>query len=129
MDRTNNVRTQPRLTSHPHPTQCSPYCGTLLGYYGAEVIKIEPLGGGDQIRKFRDVDETGTSWWWYSIGRNKKSVCVDLRKKQGQELIREMVKKCDVLVENFKPGTMEKWDLGWEELKVCLIPYFRLAHE
>jgi crotonobetainyl-CoA:carnitine CoA-transferase CaiB-like acyl-CoA transferase len=82
-----------------------PFAGTILGYFGAEVIKIEPLGGeGDQLRKFRDVDSTGTSYWWYSLGRNKKSVCIDLRKDQGQELVKQLAAKSDVLIENFKPG-------------------------
>jgi len=83
-----------------------PFCGTILGYYGAEVIKVEPLGEGDQLRKFRDVDSTGTSYWWYSLGRNKKSVCVDLRKEEGQEIIRKLAKQSDVLIENFKPGKL-----------------------
>jgi crotonobetainyl-CoA:carnitine CoA-transferase CaiB-like acyl-CoA transferase len=83
-----------------------PFAGTILGYFGAEVIKVEPLGEGDQLRKFRDVDETGTSYWWYSLGRNKKSICVDLRKEQGQEIVKKLALKSDVLIENFKPGKL-----------------------
>mmetsp|Transcript_4453 Transcript_4453/g.7836 ORF Transcript_4453/g.7836 Transcript_4453/m.7836 type:complete len:460 (+) Transcript_4453:126-1505(+) len=88
-----------------------PHCGTILGYYGAEVIKIEPPGG-DQIRVFRDVDETGTSWWWRSIGRNKKSIVLDMKKPGAQEIVRDLCENADVLLENFRPGKMEEWGLG-----------------
>ena len=93
-----------------------PYCGTMLGYFGAEVIKVEPPGG-DQIRQFRDVDSTGTSWWWRGASRNKKSVCLDLKKPGAQAMVRDLVSKSDVIVENFKPGKMEEWGLGPDDLK------------
>jgi crotonobetainyl-CoA:carnitine CoA-transferase CaiB-like acyl-CoA transferase len=87
----------------------------VLGYFGAEVIKIEPLGG-DPLRTWR-VMRDGTSLWWYSLARNKKSVAIDLQTEAGRELVRKLVMQCDVLIENFKPGTMEKWGLGPDELK------------
>ena len=88
-----------------------PFAGTILGYYGAEVIKIEPPGAGDPVRVWR-VMEDGTSLWWASLGRNKKCVTLDLRKEEGRDLARRLAAKCDVVIENFRPGTMEKWGLG-----------------
>jgi crotonobetainyl-CoA:carnitine CoA-transferase CaiB-like acyl-CoA transferase len=87
----------------------------MLGYFGAEVIKIEPLHG-DPLRTWRQLRD-GTSLWWYSLARNKKSVTLDLQQTQGQALLRELAAKSDVLIENFKPGTMEKWGLGPQTLK------------
>ena len=87
----------------------------MLGYFGAEVIKIEPRGG-DPLRNWR-VLRDGTSLWWHSLARNKKSVTIDLQTKSGQDLVRRLAVQCDVLVENFKPGTMEKWGLGPDDLK------------
>jgi len=92
-----------------------PFAGCMLGYFGAEVIKIEPLGG-DPIRTWR-VRRDGTSLWWHSLARNKQSVTVDLQTERGRELVRSLAAKCDVLIENFRPGTMEKWGLGPEDLK------------
>jgi crotonobetainyl-CoA:carnitine CoA-transferase CaiB-like acyl-CoA transferase len=92
-----------------------PFAGCVLGYFGAEVIKIEPLGG-DPLRTWR-VMRDGTSLWWYSLARNKKSVAIDLQTEAGRELVRKLAVQCDVLIENFKPGTMEKWGLGPEQLK------------
>jgi crotonobetainyl-CoA:carnitine CoA-transferase CaiB-like acyl-CoA transferase len=92
-----------------------PFAGCLLGYFGAEVIKIEPLGG-DPLRTWRIVRD-GTSLWWYSLARNKKSVAIDLQTEAGRELVRKLAVQCDVVIENFKPGTMEKWGLGPEQLK------------
>jgi len=92
-----------------------PFAGCLLAYFGAEVIKIEPRGG-DPLRKWR-VLRDGTSLWWYSLARNKKSVTIDLQAERGRELVRELAGKCDVMIENFKPGTMEKWGLGPQELQ------------
>ena len=92
-----------------------PFAGCVLGYFGAEVIKIEPLAG-DPLRNWRVVKD-GTSLWWYSLARNKKSVAIDLQQPQGQALVRELASKSDVVIENFKPGTMEKWGLGPEDLK------------
>lgn len=88
-----------------------PHCASILGSFGAEVIKIEPPGG-DQLRKWRELDESGTSFWWYSLARNKQSVCIDLHSNEGRELIRRLIPECDVLVENFRPGRMEEWGLG-----------------
>jgi crotonobetainyl-CoA:carnitine CoA-transferase CaiB-like acyl-CoA transferase len=93
-----------------------PFAGTILGYYGAEVIKIEPPGTGDPVRVWRGM-ENGTSPWWASLGRNKKCVTVDLRKAEGRSLARRMAEKCDVVIENFRPGTMEKWGLGPEDVQ------------
>ncbi len=92
-----------------------PFTTSILGYFGAEVIKIEPPEG-DPIRRWR-VMKDDTSLWWYSLGRNKKSVVVDLKSSEGQALVREIAAECDVLVENFRPGVMEKWGLGPDELK------------
>jgi crotonobetainyl-CoA:carnitine CoA-transferase CaiB-like acyl-CoA transferase len=89
-----------------------PFTGSILGYYGAEVIKVEPPGGGDPIRKWRELDDDGTSFWWRSLGRNKKCVTADLRGEKGRDLVRKLAAKCDVLIENFRPGVMEKWGLG-----------------
>jgi len=92
-----------------------PFAGCVLGYFGAEVIKIEPPGG-DPLRNWRVVRD-GTSLWWHSLARNKKSVSIDLQTERGRELVGQLAAQCDVLVENFKPGTMEKWRLGPEDLK------------
>jgi crotonobetainyl-CoA:carnitine CoA-transferase CaiB-like acyl-CoA transferase len=93
-----------------------PLAATLLAYFGAEVIKVEPPGAGDQMRRARKLYR-GTSLWWLSLGRNKKCVTLDLRDARGQEIARRLAAKVDVLVENFKPGTLERWGLGYEELK------------
>jgi crotonobetainyl-CoA:carnitine CoA-transferase CaiB-like acyl-CoA transferase len=93
-----------------------PSASRLLGEFGAEVIKIEPPETGDPIRSWRVV-ENGTSLWWYVQSRNKKSITINLRQAEGQQLVRELVKEIDILIENFRPGTMEKWGLGYEELK------------
>ena len=94
-----------------------PFAGTILAYYGAEVIKIEAPLTGDPVRTWRGVDSDGTSTWWRSLGRNKKCITVDLRTDAGRDIARELAWKCDVVVENFKPGTMEKWKLGPEDIK------------
>ena len=94
-----------------------PFAGTILAYYGAEVIKIEAPKTGDPVRTWRGVDADGTSLWWRSLGRNKKCITVDLRTDAGRSIARELAWKCDVVVENFKPGTMEKWKLGPEDVK------------
>lgn len=93
-----------------------PFTTAMLAYFGAEVIKIEPPGIGDPIRRWRSM-KGDTSLWWYSIGRNKKSVTVDLRHPDGQALVRDLAEHCDVLVENFRPGVMEEWQLGPDDLK------------
>jgi len=94
-----------------------PFAGSILGYYGAEVIKVEAPGAGDPLRKWRVLDEDGTSFWWRSIGRNKKCITADLRSEEGRDLVRRLSLKCDVLIENFRPGVMEKWDLGPTDLQ------------
>lgn len=91
-----------------------PFTGTILAYFGAEVIKIEPPGKGDPIRVWRELDTDGTSPWFRSIGRNKKSVALNLKSEEGQAIVRELAAKSDVLIENFRPGTLEKWSLGPE---------------
>lgn len=88
-----------------------PFTGTMLAYYGAEVIKVEPPGAGDPIRQWREV-KNGTSFWWRSLGRNKKCVTLDLKTERGRELLKELILQADVLIENFRPGVMEKWGLG-----------------
>lgn len=93
-----------------------PFCGQLLGDFGAEVIKVEDPGVGDPMRQWGREKPYGTSLWWPVVARNKKSVTANLRAKEGQELIRKLVAKADVLLENFRPGTLEKWGLGPEEL-------------
>jgi crotonobetainyl-CoA:carnitine CoA-transferase CaiB-like acyl-CoA transferase len=92
-----------------------PFAGCVLGYFGAEVIKVEPPGG-DPIRGWRVVRD-GTSLWWASLARNKKSVTLDLAKPRGRELAKALAAKSDVLIENFRPGTMEKWGMSPLELK------------
>ncbi|MEM6709534.1 MAG: CoA transferase, partial [Pseudomonadota bacterium] len=94
-----------------------PFAGTMLGYFGAEIIKVEPPGDGDPIRGWRLLDDSGTSWWWRSLGRNKKSVTANLRTEAGRAVVKRLMETADVVVENFKPGTLEKWGLGPEDLK------------
>ena len=101
-----------------------PFCGRLLAEFGAEVIKIETpsdgkIDGGDPLRKWRklhDADGQKTSLWWYAQARNKKSVTVNLREKEGQDIVRKLALEADIVVENFRPGTLEKWNLGFESL-------------
>ncbi|MEX1032464.1 MAG: CaiB/BaiF CoA-transferase family protein [Cellvibrionaceae bacterium] len=93
-----------------------PFAGCILAYFGAEVIKVEPPGNGDPIRNWRILDE-GTSLWWRSIARNKKSVTIDLRQEEGRDLARQLLRNADVVIENFRPGVMEKWGLGPEQVK------------
>ncbi len=94
-----------------------PFAGCMLGYFGAEIIKIEPPAGGDPIRKWREMDGD-TSLWWRSIGRNKKSVTVDLKSEKGVVLVRQLIDQADVVIENFRPGVVEKWGLGPDEFKI-----------
>ncbi len=93
-----------------------PFAGCVLAYFGAEVIKIEPPGSGDALRNWR-VLKDGTSLWWRSLGRNKKSVSVNLRSDEGRDIVRRLATQSDVLIENFRPGTLEKWGLDPETLK------------
>ncbi|HSS66564.1 MAG TPA: CaiB/BaiF CoA-transferase family protein [Gammaproteobacteria bacterium] len=93
-----------------------PFAGCVLAYFGAEVVKIEPPGSGDALRNWR-VLRNGTSLWWRSLGRNKKSVSVNLRSEEGRGIVRRLALESDVLIENFRPGTLEKWDLDPDGLK------------
>jgi len=93
-----------------------PFTGRLLGDMGAEIVKIEPPGQPDPIRDWGKARYQGRSLWWPVQSRNKKCVTLNLREERGQELLLELVRRSDVLVENFRPGTLEKWNLGWERL-------------
>jgi crotonobetainyl-CoA:carnitine CoA-transferase CaiB-like acyl-CoA transferase len=93
-----------------------PFAACMLGYFGAEVIKIEPPGRGDALRNWR-VLKNGTSLWWRSMGRNKKCITLDLRKAEGRAIAARLAEQVDVLIENFRPGMMEKWGLSPETLK------------
>lgn len=95
----------------------APFCGAILGEFGAEVIKIEKPGVGDPLRQWGTPTETGDTLVWLSEARNKKSVTLDLRKADGANLFRQLVAKSDVVLENYRPGTLEKWGLGYEELR------------
>ncbi|KAG7389619.1 hypothetical protein PHYPSEUDO_010016 [Phytophthora pseudosyringae] len=88
-----------------------PFAGTILSYFGADVIKVEPPTG-DQVRDYRELDATKTSLWWYSLGRNKRSVAIDMKKEEGRGIVQELIEQSDVLIENFRPGRMEQWGLG-----------------
>jgi len=92
-----------------------PYCARLLAEFGAEVIKIETPGEGDPLRKWRKLHE-GNSLWWYAQARNKKSVAVNLRDPEGQAVVRALAKGADIVIENFRPGTLEKMGLAPERL-------------
>jgi formyl-CoA transferase len=94
-----------------------PFCGQILGDMGAEVIKIEPPGQGDPLRVWGRHDDPGApSLWWPVVSRNKKCVTLDLRQREGQEVLKEMAANADFLLENFRPGTLEKWGLGFDTL-------------
>ncbi|WAH36806.1 CaiB/BaiF CoA transferase family protein [Alicyclobacillus dauci] len=93
-----------------------PFASRLLADFGAEVIKIEPKSG-DPLRTWGRMSPNGWSWWWYSQARNKKLMVVDLHKQEGQDIVRELISKSDALIENFRPGTMAKWKLGYEDAK------------
>ncbi|HEY0648695.1 CoA transferase [Phenylobacterium sp.] len=93
-----------------------PFCGQILGDFGAEVIKVEDPKAGDPMRQWGRSLPKGLSPWWPVIGRNKKSVGIDLRQPEGQALARTLIGQADVLIENFRPGAMEKWGLSYESL-------------
>lgn len=93
-----------------------PFCGQLLADFGAEVIKIEPPGVGDPMREWGREKPHGRSLWWPVVARNKKSITIDLRQAEGQRIVRELAAEADIVVENFRPGTMERWGLGYEAL-------------
>jgi formyl-CoA transferase len=92
-----------------------PFASKTLADFGAEIIKIESPGEGDPLRKWRML-HNGTSVWWQAHSRNKQSICLDLRVKEGQDIARRLALEADIVIENFRPGTLEKWGLGWEEL-------------
>ena len=92
-----------------------PFCAKTLGDFGAEVVKIEPPGEGDALRKWRRM-RNGTSLWWHVQARNKKSVTCDLRRPEGQEIVRRLARRSHIMIENFRPGALEKWNLGWDVL-------------
>ena len=93
-----------------------PFAATMLGDFGAEIIKVEQPGRGDALRGTPVDGEAGRSPNWLIEGRNKKSVTANLRVPEGQALLRELLRHADILVENFTPGTMERWNLGWDEV-------------
>jgi len=92
-----------------------PFCAKTLGDFGAEVIKLEPPGEGDALRKWRRL-RNGTSLWWHVQSRNKKSVTCDLRRPEGQEIVRRLARRAHIMIENFRPGALERWNLGWNAL-------------
>ena len=92
-----------------------PFVGKTLADFGAEVIKVEPPGEGDPLRKWRRM-RNGTSLWWHVQARNKKSLTCDLRQPEGQEIVRRLARRSHIVIENFRPGALEKWRLGWDEL-------------
>ena len=92
-----------------------PFCGKTLGDFGADVVKIEAVGEGDPLRKWRLLQD-GTSVWWQVQSRNKRSVALDLRASEGQETARRLIAEADVLIENFRPGTLEEWGMAPEQL-------------
>lgn len=94
----------------------APYCATILGEFGAEVLKVEHPVGGDALRRFGTPTQRTDTLTWLSEARNKKSVTIDLRRPEGVQLFKKLIEKTDILCENFRPGTLEKWGLGWEVL-------------
>jgi crotonobetainyl-CoA:carnitine CoA-transferase CaiB-like acyl-CoA transferase len=93
------------------------FCGTILAEFGAEVIKIEQPGVGDPLRKFGTQTPAGDTLVWLTEARNKRSITLDLRQERGAALLKQLVAKSDVLLENFRPGTLERWGVGWEALR------------
>jgi crotonobetainyl-CoA:carnitine CoA-transferase CaiB-like acyl-CoA transferase len=93
-----------------------PFAATCLGEFGADVIKIEKPGVGDYLRQLGTQSEAGDTYWWFSDARNKKCITLDLKLEKGKEIFKRMVANADVVVENFRPGTLEKWGLGFDEL-------------
>jgi formyl-CoA transferase/succinyl-CoA--D-citramalate CoA-transferase len=92
-----------------------PFSGQLLGDYGAEIIKVEPPGEGDPMRRW-GITRNGDSLWWPAIGRNKRSVTLDLRDERARAVVRRLAAACDIVIENFRPGRLEEWGLGYEVL-------------
>ena len=96
-----------------------PFCGQLLADHGAEVIKVEPPGRGDPMRAWGQEKADGKSLWWPVVGRGKKSVTINLREPAGQDLVRRLAAGADVLLENFRPGTLERWGLAPDDLRAA----------
>jgi len=94
----------------------APFCGTIMAEFGAEVIKIEQPGEGDSLRRFGTMTEAGDTLVWLSEARNKESVTLDLRTPEGATIFRDLVAKSDIVLENFRPGTLERWGLGYDAL-------------
>lgn len=92
-----------------------PFAARLLAEFGADVIKVEPPNGGDPLRTWRKMHKD-TSLWWYLQSRNKRCVAIDLRQPEGQEIVRRLAAEADVVIENFRPGALERWGLGWDTL-------------
>jgi len=92
-----------------------PFCAKTLADFGAEVVKVEPPGDGDPLRRWRKM-RNGVSLWWQVQSRNKRSVTLDLRRPEGQEAVRRLAARSDIVIENFRPGALEKWNIGWERL-------------
>jgi crotonobetainyl-CoA:carnitine CoA-transferase CaiB-like acyl-CoA transferase len=92
-----------------------PFCAKVMAEFGADVIKLEPPGAGDPLRKWRHMKD-GTSLWWHVQSRNKRSLAVDLRHPEGQAIARALMERADIVVENFRPGTLEAWGLGYESI-------------
>ena len=97
----------------------APFCCTLLGEFGAEVIKVEQPGRGDDLRRLGTPARDGLSYWWLVESRNKKAITCNLREPEGQALVKRLARGADVLAENFRPGTMERWGLGWDDLRAA----------
>ena len=95
----------------------APFAATCLSEFGAEVIKIEKPGVGDYLRHLGTPSEAGDTYWWFNDSRNKKCITLDLKTEKGAEIFKRLVKDADVVTENFRPGTLEKWGLGYEDLK------------
>lgn len=93
-----------------------PFCGQLMADFGAEVIKVEPPEIGDAMRQWGRMDKDGKPIWWNVIARGKRSITIDLRQPEGQAILRDLARKADIVIENFRPGTLERWGLGYDVL-------------
>lgn len=96
-----------------------PFCGQLLADQGAHVVKIEPPGSGDSMRQWGVVQREGKALWWPVIARNKRSLTLDLRQPEGTEIARALLAEADVLIENFRPGTIERWGMAPDVLQAA----------
>lgn len=97
----------------------APFCATVLGEFGAEVIKVEQPGVGDPLRRFGTMTEVGDTMVWLSESRNKKCITLDLRTPRGREICLDLAARCDIVVENFRPGVLEGWNLGYDQFKAA----------